>query len=288
MTPQAINTVGLLFHPHKPVSKELADEIGLWFQSHGVTTWTASSWDEAAVTEKMAGTDLAVTLGGDGSMLRGARMVYPNEALLVGVNLGRVGFLTECSPSTWQDTLDRILRLDYWVENRMMIRAETVRGNQVLASHTALNDVVISRGTLARAIQLETWVDDGFLTRYFADGLIVSTATGSTAYSLAVGGPILPPELRNILIIPIAPHLTMDRAVVLADGAKVTTTVDSYHGAILTVDGQFEFELQTGDSVIVRACHKDIRFARVRPRGYFYRDLLDRLVPADSPGNTSP
>ncbi len=281
-----LNVIGILHHPHKPVSIPLAQEIEDWLSTRGRTVWLGSSWDETVVKDSIADTDLLITLGGDGSLLRAARLAADHKALLFGVNLGRVGFLTECSPNAWQGPLARLLAYDYWVEERMMLQAETRRDDKVIGRHQALNEVVISRGTLARAIQLETWVDGGFLTSYFADGLIISTATGSTAYALAVGGPILPPELGNILILPIAPHLSMDRAVVLAQGAQVGVHIRTDHQAILTVDGQYEFDLRSGDRVTISAYPQVSRFARVQPRSYFYRTLLARLVPTEpSPGD---
>lgn len=277
-----LDAIGILYHPHKPISVPLAQEIQGWLSSRGREVWITSSWDEPSVQKSIAHTDLVITLGGDGSLLRAARLAAPYKALLFGINLGRVGFLSECYPDNWQGPLARLLAYDYWVEERMMLVARALRDGQVTGQYQALNDVVISRGTLARAVQVDTWVDGGFLTSYFADGLIVSTATGSTAYALAVGGPILPPELKNILIIPIAAHLSMDRAVVLAQGAEVKAQIKTDHQAILTVDGQYEFDLESGDQVLVEASPYISRFVRVQPRSYFYRTLLARLVPANA------
>jgi NAD+ kinase len=277
----ALNVIGVLHHPHKPISIPLAKEIEAWLSARGRQVWLSSSWDEAAVGKLIGDTDLLITLGGDGSLLRAARHAADYYVLLFGLNLGRVGFLTECSPENWQSPLEHLLAHDYWIEERMLICSETRRNGKVIGEHIALNEVVISRGTLARAVQVEAWVDGGYLASYFADGLIISTPTGSTAYALAVGGPILPPELRSILIIPIAPHLSMDRAVVLAEGVQVETQIKTDHQAILTVDGQYEFDLQNGDQVFVKAYNEVSRFARVQPRSYFYRTLLARLVPGE-------
>lgn len=283
----SLNVIGILHHPYKPLSVPLGQEIQGWLSARSRKVWLASSWDETKVGASISDTDLIITLGGDGSLLRAARMSAAYKALLFGVNLGRLGFLSECTPDNWQGPLARLLAHDYWVEERMMLYTETRRDNEIIGRHQALNDVVISRGTLARAIQLETWVDGGYLTSYFADGLIISTATGSTAYALAAGGPILPPELKSILIIPIAPHLSMDRTVVLAQGAQVEAQIKTDHQAILTVDGQYEFDLKSGDHVLVKASSHLSRFARVQPRSYFYRTLLARLAPAElAPGNS--
>lgn len=141
----------------------------------------------------------------------------------------------------------------------------------VLCEYDALNDVVLSRGDLARIVQIDVELDGGYLTRYTCDGLIVSTATGSTGYALAVGGPILPPELNNILVIPIAPHLSMDRAVVLSEGTEVRLKAFSDHAAMLTVDGQFVVEVEDGDEVVVVGSPHLARFIRLRSRSYFTR-----------------
>ena len=144
-------------------------------------------------------------------------------------------------------------------------------------SYEALNDVVISRGSLARIIHLATDIDGDHVTTYLCDGLIVSTATGCTAYALSCGGPILPPELRSILLVPIASHLSLDRAIVLAEGATVSINVSTDHAAILTVDGQSAVDLANGDRVVVQASPHSGLFVRTQGRGYFYRTLMERL-----------
>jgi NAD+ kinase len=190
--------------------------------------------------------------------------------------MGRLGFLAEVEPTEWEDVWPRVLGKDYWIEERMMLYAEYQRGRES-QGYEALNDVVISRGSLARIVRLETHIDGSYLTTYAADGLIVSTATGSTAYAFAAGGPVLPPQLKNILLLPIAPHLSLDRAIVLAQGAVVKILVHTDHQAILTVDGQFEYELEDGDVVTVQASRHSSRFVRMQDRTYFYRTLMERL-----------
>jgi NAD+ kinase len=246
-------------------------------QELGLSTWIGSTWDEPAVGEQVADLDLLVTLGGDGSILRAARMSCKYEVPVLGVNLGRLGFLAELEPGEWPDALPHLVNGDYWIEERMMLYAEYRRGAECRGQYEALNDVVVSRGSLARMVRMEAHIDGGYLTTYAADGLIISTATGSTAYAHAVGGPVLPPELKNILLIPIAPHLSMDRAIVLGRGDTVKVQIHTDHQAILTVDGQFEYELQDGDWVTVQASRHTSRFVRFRDRGYFYRTLMERL-----------
>ena len=269
----------VLYHPKIKATEPIARNIHAWLLDQGIDSWLALTWDEEDVRPHLAETDLAIVLGGDGSMLRAARMAAGQDVYILGVNMGRLGFLTEVNPANWQVHLPQVLAGDYWVEQRMMLEAEAWRGDTLLGRYLALNEVVISRGTLARVVELRTEIDGDSLTTYVADGLIVSTPTGSTAYALAVGGPILPPDLRNILVIPIAPHLTLDRAIVLSEGSTVCVRVGTDHEAILTVDGQFAFELKDDDRVEVHTSKSVSRFIRLGKRTYFYHLLLERLEP---------
>ncbi len=274
-----INRVAVLYHPKIPATHALAEQIGDWLEARSVSAWLALSWSEEQVRGALHGTDLIIVLGGDGSTLRAARMAAGFATPILGVNMGRLGFLSELTPETWSDRLPEVLEGRYWVEERMMLKAETWRDSALIDEHLALNDVVVSRGALARVVRLSTEIDGDHLTTYVADGLIISTPTGSTAYALAAGGPILPPELRNILIQPIAPHLTLDRAIVLSEGTRVRVRVSTDHQAILTVDGQFEFEMKDHDCVEVQASEHVSRFVRLGKRTYFYQALLSRLEP---------
>jgi NAD+ kinase len=269
--------IGLLHHPKLPATQPLAEQMARETEAHGLTVWLGSTWDQRAVAAEIADLDLLVTLGGDGSILRAARMACGHGVPVLGVKMGRLGFLAELEPEDWGKALPRLLSGNYWLEERMMLYAEYHRGEDC-RQYEALNDVVVSRGSLARIVRLETYIDGSYLTTYAADGLIVSTATGSTAYALAAGGPILPPELQNFLFIPIAPHLSMNRAIVLGQRDKVEIRVHTDHQAILTVDGQFEYELQDGDLVTVQASPRASRFVRMQDRTYFYRTLMDRLM----------
>lgn len=271
--------VAVLHHPKIEASHPLAEEICAWLTEQGCQPWAALTWEEEKIRPRMGEFDLLIVLGGDGSMLRAARMAAGYNVPIVGINMGRLGFLSEMNPRTWREQLPRVLAGEYWLEQRMMLQAQTWQGERLVAEHVALNDVVISRGSLARVVRLRTEIDGDTLTTYVADGLIISTPTGSTAYALAVGGPILPPTLRNILVIPIAPHLTLDRAIVLDEGSTVRVHVATDHQAILTVDGQFEVELQDGHHVDVRASEHVSQFVRLGKRTYFYHTLLARLEP---------
>ncbi|MGQ9467213.1 MAG: NAD(+)/NADH kinase [Anaerolineae bacterium] len=272
-----LRTVGLFVHPRLPVAASLAREITDWLGERGIRVWETDSLDEGAVLPYLSDTDLLVTLGGDGSILRAAHHTAGYPTLILGVNLGRMGFLTEAEPDGWEEVLERVWRGDYWVEERMMLRATIGAGGP--PPRDALNDVVVGQGALGRVVHLEARVDSDLLTTYVADALIVATPTGSTAYALAAGGPIMPPQQRNILLVPVAPHLSLDRAVVLAEGVQVRVVVRGHSPASLVVDGEVVAELSPGDAVEVEASPHVARFARVRERGYFYRTLMARLVP---------
>jgi NAD+ kinase len=275
--------VAILHHPKIEATGQVAEEIQNWLAGRDIESWLALTWEETDVRPRLPDSDLIIVLGGDGSMLRAARMAAGNDIPILGVNMGRIGFLAELGAQNWPAQLDAVFRGDYWVEPRMMLLARTWRGDSLRGEHLALNDVVISRGSLARVVRLNTIIDSDRFTTYVADGLIVSTPTGSTAYAFAAGGPILPPELRNIILVPIAAHLTLDRAIVLSEGSKVCIEVSTDHQAILTVDGQFEFEMQDGDRIEVQASDHVSRFLRLGKRTYFYHTLLARLEPNQAP-----
>jgi len=273
-----IQAVGVLDHPKIPATSAVAEEISAALRAWGVTVHRAKTWDTPALEAIMPHVNLIVVLGGDGSTLRAARVAAPHGVPVSSVNMGRLGFLSEMTPATWREALARMVAGDYWLEPRIMIRAEVHHNASPPASaHEALNDIVVSRGTLARLVRTEVFVDGSRLTTYACDGLIVATPTGSTAYALAAGGPILPPTLQNFVLVPIAPHLSLDRPVVLSQGSTVEIIVHTDHQAILTADGQNETMLQHGDRVVVRASAHVAQFARVQPPSYFYRTLMSRL-----------
>ncbi len=281
-----IRCVGILHHPRKPESMALAGQMAELAQAHGCSAWLDSAWDESGVISRLGEQpelDLLITLGGDGTILRAARMGSHHDIPILGVKMGRLGFLAEVEPEAWQEPLEMVLEGQYWLERRLMLDV-LLRRNGIVADETgrelhfqALNEAVVSRGRLARIVRLSTWIDGDFLTTYAADGVIVATPTGSTGYALAAGGPILPPELRNILVVPIAPHLSLERALVLSEGAVVKLEVAADHQVILSVDGQFDVEVQNGDTVEVTASDASANFVRVRRPAYFYRNLMQRL-----------
>jgi NAD+ kinase len=258
----------------------LAGVIALWLEQQGLLVDVCTTY-QASEVAFLQEADLLITLGGDGSLLRVARAAAPHGTPILGINLGRVGFLTEAEPGAWEEVLTQALAGDYWIEERMMIKVTVRRGEEVLVQAEALNDIVVGRGERARVVHLCAEVDGGFLASYAADGLVVATPTGSTAYALAAGGPILPPELRNIVLVPVAPHLSMERPVVLSEGAAVRIIIAGGRPAVLTVDGEVKAELVDDDEVLVGASTHTAHFARVQEQTYFYKTLVERLSPRD-------
>ncbi|MDZ7343371.1 MAG: NAD(+)/NADH kinase [candidate division KSB1 bacterium] len=267
----------IYYHPRVEGSEKLANEIARHLGSLGVQAEAVSIVDDMAKA-RLPEQDMIAVIGGDGTMLRSGVMAAPYNVPVLGINMGRLGFLAEVQPNEWKGVVARILVGDFWLEERMMLHVEHHRGEELLHTAEVLNEAVVSRGALARPIRIHTKVDGDELTIYVADGLIIATATGSTAYALAVGGPILPPELKNILIVPIAPHLCIERAIVLSHGATLDILVRTEHQAILSADGQVEVPLQDGDHVFVRMSEFVTRFARVQDPVYFYRNLNSRMT----------
>jgi len=221
--------------------------------------------------------DLLIAMGGDGTMLRAGRLCAPYHLPVLGINLGHFGFLMEIDQSNWREALPQLIQGNYMIEDRMMLHCEHWRGAERLGDWDVLNEMVVSRGTMVRPIRLQAEVDGYLLTNYVADGLIVATPTGSTAYALAVQGPVLSPELRNILVAPVAPHLSVDRTIVLSEQSKVRVTVHTRHEAVLSPDGRKPIAMNDCDVVTVETSKNTASFIRLRDPGYFYRNLTRYL-----------
>ena len=278
-----IRRIGVLAHPTRPDTHPVAREIAALLCRRGIDHWAHTHWDAASVQDDVARADVVMAIGGDGAMLRAGRVCAEREVPVLGVNMGWLGFLTEIQqPQDCERGLDKLLAGKYWIERRMMLQATLLEDRKrVLAQHHALNDVVISGSVFGRMVQLAAYIDNHWATTYNADALILSTPTGSTAYALATGGPILPPELRNILVLPMAPHLSMDRPIVLARGAVVDVqpTPENRGEVVLSVDGKVVAELGENQHVRITSAAPASHFVRLRERNYFYRSLLDRLEP---------
>ena len=275
--------VVVVAHSRIPDAVTEAAAISSCLEEHGLESAHGTVEDASLRKRVKDGEfDLLVAVGGDGTMLRVSHLCSPCNVPILGINMGRLGFLMQFEGKQWHSALEQLFTGSYWIENRMMIRAEHVRSGESLGKWHALNEAVVTRASV-RPVRVSASVDGMQLTNYVADGLIAATPTGSTAYALAAGGPILPPELRNILLVPIAPHLSVDRAVVLSEGASVSITLRS-GDAVLSVDGQIPIGLAEGDVVEVCAGEYAAQFVRFGDPGYFYRNLTAHMNQNPSAG----
>jgi NAD+ kinase len=247
-------------------------------------SWISSAEPIEVDDGTLSRTHTVVTAGGDGTILRAVRVAAPHAVPILGVNLGRVGFMTELAvadaPTRIPDYLDGTHR----VEVRMMLQASVVgsSGKTSIEAH-ALNDVVVSRGAVPRLLDIDVSVDGVPLTTYRADGVIVSTATGSTGYALAAGGPTLYPEAREILIQPVAAHMGLQTGLIVPEDAVVELTVDSDDDAGLSVDSFTDARLGRGDRVVVKRSPHEARFLRSGTPSDFYGTVTQRLGILDRP-----
>jgi NAD+ kinase len=269
--------VGILYNNHAADVRPLLHEVTAWLGERGHQVWSQPSAKIDGVPDLMPETRLLMVLGGDGTTLLAARLAAEAEVPIFGVNLGRVGFLSEAEPEAWRQKLADVLDGKCWLERRLMLEADVVRGESRLGRMIALNDVVVSRSAQVRMVRFQLYVDGHHVTTYSADGLIVATPTGSTAYSMAAGGPLLPPQLQNYLVIPVAPHLSFERPVVLHREAQVSIVVEMEHEAIASADGQEMVALASGDEVRICRHLRESLFARVDGPNYFYNRLMQHL-----------
>lgn len=268
--------VGIFYNPQSEPTARIARELDQWLKQHSLATWCGVAPD-ANVTTTLANYDLLVCLGGDGTILRAASLAIPAHVPMLPVALGHLSFMAEVTPEELYPSMERILAGDCWIEERALAEAVIHRPDQAPERHVALNEVLIGRGDLARVIAIAVHVDDIPMTTYHADGVLVATATGSTAYALAAGGPVLDPRSRAMVLVPVAAHLTNVPSLVLHEDAHLDLEIVSKYAAALSIDGRIGMPLQTGDSVAVQRAPEVATFARVQPPSHFYQTLTRRL-----------
>lgn len=257
-----------------PKANILVEQVTQSLTTSGVTVNTFFyDFENPGNTPDLDGIDLLIVIGGDGSLLRAGHFCAPLGIPLLGIRSGRLGFLVELDDSELEQNLEKLLRAEYRLERRMMLKTELFSQNTLKNSWDVINEAVVCRGKDVHPIEVRVDLNEGYLNSYIADGVIVSTATGSTGYALAAGGPILPPELRNMLILPIAPHLSLDRAVVLAEGAEVNLFPTINHDVVISIDGMAPVLLEDGDRVHILANQHSLYMVRFGEPNYFYRNL---------------
>ncbi|MFH1032581.1 MAG: NAD(+)/NADH kinase [Chloroflexota bacterium] len=270
--------VGILFHPLKEAAQTLARELDEFLTSKGLTVWLQSAWEAEKARAKISRTDLILSIGGDGTILRAAQLVVHSSIPIVGINLGQLGFMTELTVSETRDKLPELLEGKGWIDERSLLELELSPGEgQAPRSFYALNDVVVARGAVARVIYIEAAINGEPLTTYKADGVVVSTATGSTGYALAAGGPILQPQAKELLLVPILPHLTLSYPLVLPSTAIVKLHVNPTYPATLSIDGHINMPVSDNAALSVKHSSKKVRFLRIHPEDSFYSSLERKL-----------
>jgi NAD+ kinase len=275
----AIRRIGFAYNPTSEAAVELRERASDWATTRKFDQWTTTAADLEALRRELPGTDVLVVLGGDGTFLRAARAVADVDVPVLGINVGKVGFLSKVEAGDMVRVLDQLHAGDYGLELRMALEARIIRAGTSGDGeiHLALNDVVVARGALARVVRLDVSIDGSHLATFVADGLVVSSPTGSTGYSFSAGGPILDPTARNLIVTPIAGYLTTIRSVVVGPSVTIRCQVKAATEAQVSIDGREDFRVAVGDVVEVRALARPIRL--VEPEGSMpFWDLLRKKV----------
>jgi len=286
----SIARIGIVLKPHQPEALETICELVVWLAGRGITLVGGPEVERARIeqqtgcaveevaTEKLAsGVDLMLVLGGGGTMIATARMIADQEVPVLGVNYGGLGYLAEFRIEELYRALESILAGNYRLDQRVMLAVELIRGGTSLTTNRVLNDVVINKSALARIIEIEAFFNGQFVNSFRADGLIVSTPTGSTAYNLSAGGPVIFPSMNAVVITPICPFTLSNRPIVVPDNAEIELTLKTDQEEVaLTLDGQVGFPLKVEDRVMIRKSRTTFNLIQPSNRNYF--DVLrDKL-----------
>jgi NAD+ kinase len=274
-----VERIGFAYNPTIEAAVELSARAAGWCQVRGIGEWQVQSGDLEVLVRELATTDALVVLGGDGTFLRAVRAVAEVDVPILGINLGKVGFLSKAEAGELDDVLAKIVEGRYTTDERMALEGRILRVGRPVdkARHVALNDIVVARGSLARVCRLDVAIDDTHLATFIADGLVVASPTGSTGYSFSAGGPIVDPISRNLVVTPIAAYLSAIRSVVVSPQQVVRCAVVDAYEALVSVDGREEVPVKVGDVVEVRALDRPIRL--IEPEGAQpFWDLLRHKV----------
>ena len=289
MVKPVIRRIGVVVKPQRPQTVRIIDCLVEWLDNRGVTLVVEPELEchpaqaktgcaiETLPRERLAANvDLLIVLGGDGTMIAAARMLGDREAPVLGINYGTLGYLAEFRTEEMIPALEAIFNDDYRLDRRVMLDVELRRNEQRVAQNRVLNDAVISKSALARIIAIEAWFDKQFVNSFRADGLIVSTPTGSTAYNLSAGGPLIYPSMEAVVITPICPHTLSNRPIVVPDDAQIELRLKTREEVAITIDGQIGFPLEVEDRVFVRKSRTKFNIVQPTNRNYF--DVLrDKL-----------
>jgi len=266
--------IGFAVSRHNPQATAALERGRAWCATHGVTAWDATADDEDRLAAELPGSDLVAVLGGDGTFLRVARAIGDTQVPALGINLGRIGFLAKVEPADLERALDGIAAGRHGISERMRLGATIVREDGSRVEAACLNEIVVARAAQVRVVEVEVEVSGSHLATYLADGVVVATPTGSTAYSYSAGGAVVDPRLRNLVITPIAAYLSAIHSVVAGEDHVITLTLrEAFGGAVASFDGQRDVPLAVGERVEVRALATPLRLVEPEGSTPFY-DLL--------------
>jgi len=280
-----LDSVGLMVNYKKEKTRETACRIIDWLNSKKLKVCIEGNGGKEIGKEELncptekffKETDLIISLGGDGTLLRAARLAAAEDIPVFGVNLGGLGFLTQIGIDDLEKSLEKLYQGRYFLDERMMVSCIVKRKEEEIKKFTALNDVVIGKGAFARIICLATYVNNDYVITYSADGLVVSTSTGSTAYSLSAGGPIVNPNINSIILTPICPHTLSARPFIIGENDQVKITLESSEEKVMvTIDGQEGFTLRPNDEVIIKKSDYKARLITFKEKS-FYAILREKL-----------
>jgi len=267
----------VVFHaPRSEGAAAFANQLSQEMERRGVTCTVADVWGPPP-TAAIAEAGLVLCVGGDGTVLRASRVTVPHAIPILGVNMGRLGFLTDMSPRDCFNHLERIVAEDWRIEDRLMVRCDVMDNGRAIHTFEGLNDVVVSRMSPGRPVYVDVHIDGARLAIYRCDGIIVATPTGSTGYSLSAGGPILAPTEHHLVLTPVSAHMALGRSLVLQPDTLVEMEVTSEQGAIISIDGQEDTPIECGVRVVVRTGGHVTRFVRFREPATFYAELAEKL-----------
>jgi NAD+ kinase len=274
-----IGRIGFAYNPTSEAAVELRERAEGWCRMHGIEHWAAQAQDFDLLCRELETTDVLLVLGGDGTLLRAARAVIQVDVPLLGVNLGKIGFLSKVEATELEPVLAKLASGDYTIDPRMALEARILKDGLEgdAAVHHALNDIVVARGALVRVTRLDVAIGPTHVATFIADGLVVSSPTGSTGYSFSAGGPIVAPDSRNLIVTPIAAYLSTVRSVVVGPDQVVRCRIVDATEAIVSIDGREDVPAAVGDIVEVRALARPVRL--VAPAGSQpFWDLFRRKV----------
>ncbi|GCE13339.1 NAD(+)/NADH kinase [Tengunoibacter tsumagoiensis] len=286
-----MKTIAIFYQGRKQEAATMASQLVPTLEHKGHTVRSIDLHEEGqeCATSSIEGCDLVLVLGGDGTIVHASRVCACLGVPIVGINFGRVGFLTELEPAELETKLDYYIHEDasVWTDERSMLHAVLTQDG-TSEEFLALNDIVIARGTWPRVIQVRVTVDDYYYNTSYADGMILSTATGSTAYNMAVGGPLLHPQVKSSVLTPIAAHLASDRSLVLQPEARVELQIfTGSQNGVFSADGQLNRELKDGAIITVHKSQYETKFLRRRPPTYFYQIINAKLRNDSTPETES-